>query len=388
MIRRIALLFALTALASLFFTGSSAFAAEPDEHGKTEQILTKSDGDTTIQMRVFFDPSFSGDTVAVANDLASSSGFWSNAVAADTTTAVNDFSVRYSWLKTSMPIRIYYNPAFDISQVNPVTSLTESVSLLGSIQRGISAWNAVPSGGLSLAYAGTSTRTTNSCSTGTDGMNLIRFNALPDGVLGKTCTASRTGLQGTYIFEFDMEIATGVLWATDTVSPAMFDLDSVMLHELGHAFGLLHSEIRGAVMYPSIARGVTNRVPTADDIAGLQQLYGAGTPSPIVTPTPSPTPSPTATPAPTPTSTPSGGTFSGSVVPNSPYVPGVNSIVITSSGPASGVAARIAADSGRSVQALWLLTGGRWLFYLPSVGIDGGLDTFSGAVSSALAILN
>lgn len=62
------------------------------------------------------------------------------------------------------------------------------------------------------------------------------------------------------------------------------DLFSVALHETGHALGLGHSTVPGAVMYPyyRFSSGLTD-----DDIAGIRSLYGdAGTPpiTPPVTP--------------------------------------------------------------------------------------------------------
>lgn len=63
------------------------------------------------------------------------------------------------------------------------------------------------------------------------------------------------------------------------------DLQSALTHELGHAIGLEHSEIQGAVMYPSSAKGeVTKRALTADDASGASALYGAAAdlPSPAV----------------------------------------------------------------------------------------------------------
>jgi hypothetical protein len=79
------------------------------------------------------------------------------------------------------------------------------------------------------------------------------------------------------------------------------DLYSVALHEAGHALGLGHSDVPGAVMYPYYRLATTL---ASDDIAGIQALYGAPQSS---TPTPTPVPTPTPTPKPTPTPTPAPG---------------------------------------------------------------------------------
>jgi hypothetical protein len=55
-----------------------------------------------------------------------------------------------------------------------------------------------------------------------------------------------------------------------------YDLYSVFLHESGHALGLAHSYVSGAVMYPSV-KGVYAGL-SADDIAGIRAIYGARMP--------------------------------------------------------------------------------------------------------------
>lgn len=54
------------------------------------------------------------------------------------------------------------------------------------------------------------------------------------------------------------------------------DLYSVLLHESGHAIGLAHSTLSTAVMYPTIMGVYTGL--SADDIAGIQAIYGARQP--------------------------------------------------------------------------------------------------------------
>ena len=81
---------------------------------------------------------------------------------------------------------------------------------------------------------------------------------------------------------------------------AIADIRRVFLHEVGHGIGLNHPSGVDAVMNAMISN---REVLSNDDIAGIQQIYGA----PAATPTPAPTPTPTPTPAPTvaPTNPPS-----------------------------------------------------------------------------------
>lgn len=71
------------------------------------------------------------------------------------------------------------------------------------------------------------------------------------------------------------------------------DLFTVALHETGHALGLGHSDQPGAVMYPYYRRGAKL---SADDIAGIRDLYGPEE-GPPAAPTPA-VPTPPAAPKP------------------------------------------------------------------------------------------
>ncbi len=58
------------------------------------------------------------------------------------------------------------------------------------------------------------------------------------------------------------------------------DIQGVVTHEYGHALGLGHSNVNGATMFPSVSgSGVAARSIEADDIAGVQAVYGAASAS-------------------------------------------------------------------------------------------------------------
>lgn len=65
-------------------------------------------------------------------------------------------------------------------------------------------------------------------------------------------------------------------WDDGPAAPgAGLDLQGVATHEIGHALGLNHSTVPGATMQPAISgNGSTERSIEADDIAGVQAIYG------------------------------------------------------------------------------------------------------------------
>jgi hypothetical protein len=70
-----------------------------------------------------------------------------------------------------------------------------------------------------------------------DGANTVGFGTLPSGVLAITCVRSI----GTRIVETDIRISNQLSWALSLSSCSNdFMLESVVTHEVGHAFGLGH----------------------------------------------------------------------------------------------------------------------------------------------------
>ncbi|KAK4773855.1 hypothetical protein SAY87_028874 [Trapa incisa] len=94
-----------------------------------------------------------------------------------------------------------------------------------------------------------------------------------DGVLGTLAhafspTNGRFHLDGAenWVVEGDV--------TKSSVSTAV-DLESVAVHEIGHLLGLGHSSVTGAIMYPTISAQTRKVDLAADDIQGIQVLYGS-----------------------------------------------------------------------------------------------------------------
>jgi hypothetical protein len=153
--------------------------------------------------------------------------------------------------------------------------------------RAFATWEAVPSASVSAQFVGFTSATPGD----EDGQVTLGFLARRDldRVLGATSFLidEATGA----IVESDIFFNTAFDWSVASAGESgRFDLESIILHETGHLFGLGHSalgetELRAsggrrviaaeAVMFPIAfsAGNISGRVLKADDIAGISQLY-------------------------------------------------------------------------------------------------------------------
>ena len=116
---------------------------------------------------------------------------------------------------------------------------------------------------------------------GFDGRNVVEFGVLPPGYLGLACSYASTVGGPWYIIEADIRLQKGAPWTTTPDANDCFnryDLQGVVTHERGHAFGLSHTDEEAAhipqTMYPSSGPCSSYaRTLGKGDHAGLSALY-------------------------------------------------------------------------------------------------------------------
>lgn len=156
-----------------------------------------------------------------------------------------------------------------------------------TVARAFATWDGVPTASISTAFVGF----TSASPFADDGLSVIGFQNEPneDRVLGST--GFTIDILSGEIVESDIFLNSAFLWSTaDAGDPSRYDLESVVLHEIGHFLGLGHSALgetqllgpdsrrvlaSGAVMFPiSFGRGNTlDRKLQPDDIAGISAVY-------------------------------------------------------------------------------------------------------------------
>jgi hypothetical protein len=195
---------------------------------------------------------------------------------------------------------------------NPVTIITADQTAAGSldeieqtIQQSISVWTAVSGTTLSPASFAPLTRTTTQDACGADGLNSVCFDqldaAFTPGVLAfaRIVTADRAGLvlganppsvEPGQILDADVYFSPDnatITFATPqalAANPQAYDMESLMVHELGHCLGFSHTAVWAAMMFPfAPAPGTfSNQRPSPqqldaplsdDDRTGLRVLY-------------------------------------------------------------------------------------------------------------------
>ncbi len=153
-------------------------------------------------------------------------------------------------------------------------------------QRALDVWNSESGADFYLEYGGRSTSTTRGG--GDDDVNVAFFG----GFTASAGIAITTwGYADATVNDCDTEFHDSNIYGAldwhvgDEDAPAgVFDLQHTMTHETGHCLGLGHSEDDDAIMraFTTDGTGEGDRHLRADDIAGVQSIYGAVAPELVV----------------------------------------------------------------------------------------------------------
>jgi hypothetical protein len=224
------------------------------------------------------------------------------------------------WSSTTPKIMIQVN--LNSTQVGGQAGSADQ--FLTAIKNALRTWSVVPEAGATLLYSGVTTSTVTS------------FNRKSEIVFMKKGANSQLGQAQIWftsafvIIEADIWINDDyVLDATGSPQQGKIDLESTVLHELGHWLPLSHMPNSNAVMYAVLGSGSRKTVLTDDDIAGVVGLYpcpaipcidpayaGDGTTTPTATPSPIETVVQEATGTPTATMSPDTPTPTPTLAPN------------------------------------------------------------------------
>jgi hypothetical protein len=181
--------------------------------------------------------------------------------------------------RDNFPIR-YYVTNRDVPGVT-------APQLQQAIARAFHTWQAVPNVSLSSQFAGF----TGLPPSGAGSANVIGFEDHPelDRVLAATSFTLDT-VTGE-IVESDIFLNATFSWSVaDSGEAGREDVESIVVHELGHLHGLGHSALgetellagggrqvlgEASIMYPfAFNAGTVNRALHQDDVAGLSDIYG------------------------------------------------------------------------------------------------------------------
>ncbi len=166
-------------------------------------------------------------------------------------------SPRRSWASTPVAIRVYTGPNTTINDGDGgVTAVTGAVKAWGMISASTTSQKAV---------RGQAPAT-------------IELNSNGKICTGSCLAATLTGYySGSTIYDADVYTNTRYSFTSSRENDGCsgeYDIDGIMVHEVGHVIGIGHSDVAGATMYPSVSScNINNRTLESDDLAAKNDLY-------------------------------------------------------------------------------------------------------------------
>jgi predicted Zn-dependent protease len=181
-------------------------------------------------------------------------------ISAEPVMAYTLLSPRRRWSTTPVSVRTY-----NVGN----STITDSDGGVTAVVNAIRTWGIISSSSTSSAAVRGSAPAT------------IMLNTNGGVCTGSCLAATLTGYYVTQsgddrIYDADVYTNTSVQLYSSRESgcSSEYDIDGIMVHEVGHVIGIAHSSVSGATMYPSISACNTSaRSLAADDIAARDDLY-------------------------------------------------------------------------------------------------------------------
>ena len=158
-------------------------------------------------------------------------------------------------------------------KINTTNTGLSPADTIAALQGGFQQWVDDAATDIEFNYQGTTTTSPSNYNDGTNTVGWIDTPNVADQFLAQAVWVSS---QGTTL-AFDIRFNRDYQWAWGAQS-GHFDVETVQLHEAGHALGLGHTTASTAeVMYPSISSNTTKGLG-AGDLSGVAGLYPAANP--------------------------------------------------------------------------------------------------------------
>ncbi|HYO78074.1 MAG TPA: matrixin family metalloprotease [Thermoanaerobaculia bacterium] len=166
-------------------------------------------------------------------------------------------SPRRSWASTPIAIRVY---------TGANTTINDGDGGVTAVTGAIKAWGIV------------SASTTNQRAVRGQAPVTIELNSNGKICTGSCLAATLTGYySGSTIYDADVYTNTRYSFTSSRETDGCsgeFDIDGIMVHEVGHVIGIGHSDVAGATMYPSVGScNYNNRTLEPDDTAAKNDRY-------------------------------------------------------------------------------------------------------------------
>ena len=169
-------------------------------------------------------------------------------------------SPRRRWASTPISVRTYYRGN---------STITDGDGGVTAVVGAIKAWGIISSSSTTSAAVRGSAPAT------------IMLNSNGSVCTGNCLAATLTGYYVSQsgddrIYDADVYTNTSIQFYSSRESgcSSEYDIDGVMVHEVGHVIGIGHSSVSGATMYPSVsACNIGPRSLATDDVNAKNDLY-------------------------------------------------------------------------------------------------------------------